>query len=184
MTRKNMALVVAAQNVCETYNRLSIPVEELTATTRFGLLLATAISVGDLRGTGNVSTLEVLNAAYADLTIMWWEHEEEKRRAQEALARVKADAAAGALLDEVLGDAKPQSLDEVLADTPPLYRVGNELTVRFERWAVPRAATVTRARWRGADSTLPAAWLYDLKTDDGTYMYAETDTDWDVDFAG
>lgn len=176
MVTKNKALWIAATDVMEIVDRLGAALTpELREEHKFAIEVARAIEKGFLSGNGTPGIIRTLGAAYTELSVAHWEHCEELRKANTALkARQAAEK-------EALREQQAGERDE-LGDVLALYKVGQELTVRYERWAVPRAATVAKRTWRAA-GTLPAAWVYDLKTDDGTYTWAETDTDWDVDVA-
>lgn len=170
-TRRNMALVVAAQNVVETFGRLKGDhwLQTIEPHNRFAVLLAKSIEQGDLRGRGNLEALEILNEAYHDLMVHWWEQCETERAAQEALDAQKAAADPAAL-----------SLDEVLADRAPLYRKGDKVTLGYEGWASgPEDGVVSSAEWRaeGLDN-----WVYGVVTPQGSYVVREGDTAWDIDF--
>lgn len=177
MAHRNMATFIAATNLTELLDRMA-PGDltlELLDKHRFAIEVARAIEGGGLNGPGTTTVLEYMAAAYADILVAFWEATEERYRLNQAFgARQAAEAEALSQRQAI----ERNSLDDVLA----LYKVGQQLTVRYEKWAAPRAAEVTKRTWREAGS-LPAAWVYDLKTDDGTYTWAETDTDWDVDVA-
>jgi hypothetical protein len=177
---KNRALWNAASELTELVQRLGGALTpELREEHKFAIEVASAIEKGYLNGNGTPAVMRMLGAAYTDLSVADWERCEELRKANDALkARQAADRAAA---EAAASDPLMQTLDDVLADRPALYKVGDQLLVRYEKWDTPRAAEVSARTWRN-EASLPAAWVYTLQTQGGTYTYAETDTDWDVDF--
>lgn len=183
---KNKALWIAATDVVEIVERLGAGLTpELREEHKFAIEVARAIERGHLSGNGTPGVIRTLGAAYTELSVAYWEHCEELRKANEALkARQAADnAAAEAAANDPLKkliDETPQSLDEVLADRPPLYRKGDKVTVQYEGWVGgPEDGVVSSADWREGDLN---TWVYSVVTPQGSYVIREGNTSWDIDF--
>lgn len=169
---KNRALWNAASELTELVQRLGAALTpELRDEHKFAIEVASAIERGYLNGPGTPAVMRMLGAAYTELSVADWERCEELRKANDALKARRAAAATPEIAE---------SLDEVLADRPPRYRVGVELEVRHETWEEALPAEVVSSAWR--DESELRGWVYVIKTATGTYSIRDEDTDWDVEF--
>lgn len=183
MAHRNMALFIAATNLTELLERMGADVPaDLRETHKFAIAVADGIGRGLLNGQGTVEMMDFLNAAYADATVAYWEALEEKHLAQQRMAEIAAKQVEAARAAEA-AERKPESLDEVLADRPPMFRKGDRVVARAEMWASELPGTVTNAVWR--DEASLRNWCYTLVMDnnEGTYAVVEGDLAWDIDHA-